>query len=422
MKEKLPAFLLCLCLLAQLAACGQPAAQGTDPLPSETSAPTESTSPVPTPETTPEPSFVPDFSDVPADVLAPAEDYIRQDLSEYNRFLAEDSSIESQDGFDDWQITALSQHTDSELASLNVELWRMSFVLHPASEDLAAELADLGFFFTDDGWLIRADTGSICLFFLTDAAGNRTHLRTVNAGGAVQSKDDWERFLNEVLTDAGLLSTRPYPEEGTVPLSDILDEEQIMLFEQAKELFLLLFGGETEKIDSMPGWEYDPETDPTEWEYNGWTYHAVRGHYADWEIFIADIRAVSTDRWWAERNERGGPEHPTYIQHDGYTYHLHASMGGGGHNNNFPDTYRLDERTEDSISFTIIGHYSDFHPQEGETEEERDMRVATTYDYTLEFPIRLVLTEDGWRFDKYYVPIDVTDMNWMEFYDTLAAQ
>lgn len=205
--------------------------------------------------------------------------------------------------------------------------------------------------------------------------------------------------------------------ETTEDLSDILDGEQLTMFEQAKELFLMLFGGETEEIDSLPGWEEFPATDPEEWEYKSWTYHAVRGCYADWETFIADVRAVSTDRWWAERNERD-PGHPIYMEHGGRTYHLHASMGGGGHNDNFPDLYRLDGRTEDVISFTIIGHYSDFYPQEGETEEERDRRVATTYDYTLEFPIRLVLTEDGWRFDEYYVPIDVTDMNWMEHYYT----
>lgn len=208
-----------------------------------------------------------------------------------------------------------------------------------------------------------------------------------------------------------------YPEPGTVPLSDILDEEQIALFEQAEELFLLLFGGDTEKIDFLPGWEEFPATDPEKWEYNGWTYSAVRGYYADWETFIAGIRAVSTDRWWAERNERD-PGNPGYIEHDGRTYHLHASMGGNDHNDNFPDLYRLDGRTEDVISFTIIGHYSDFYPQEGETEEERDRRVATTYDYTLEFPIRLVLTEEGWRFDEYYVPIDATDAHWMKYYDT----
>ena len=213
-----------------------------------------------------------------------------------------------------------------------------------------------------------------------------------------------------------------YPEPGTVPLSDILDGEQMTLYGEAEGLFLLLFGGDTEKIDDPPAAGGLSATDPSEWEYNGRTYHAVQSYYADWETFMADIRAVSTDRWWAERNERD-PGTPIYIEHNGRTYHLHTSWGDSDfHGDIFPNTFRLVEKTEDSVSFVVIGHYSDRYPRGDETLEDRDRRWATEFDGTIEFPIRMVKTADGWRFDEYYIPIDPTDANWMREYYTPVGQ
>lgn len=193
--------------------------------------------------------------------------------------------------------------------------------------------------------------------------------------------------------------------ETTEDLSDILDEEQLALFEKTEELYLLMFGGDTEEIGSARHDEATlPPPEEMTFEDNGIIYQAATGYYADWQIFTETVHSVFSDRFW---NERGvvtmeGVDHPIYIPHDGRMYLIAMAMGGGGHNDNFPDLYRLDGRTADSISFTVIGHYSNFYPLEGETEEERAHRVATTYDYTLEFPVRLALTEEGWRFDEFH--------------------
>lgn len=206
-----------------------------------------------------------------------------------------------------------------------------------------------------------------------------------------------------------------YPEPGTVPLSEILDREQQTLYREAQELYMHMFAWNTyEGIDNLPDGEELPETDPAKWEHDGWTYLEVRGYYAGWETFDRDIHRCFTDRWWNERNdiENGIP---IYIEHDGRLYALATEMSGGNYNgDSFPDTYRLLNRTEDTIEFAAIGHYSWRYPLEGETLEDRDHRLETSYDYTMEFLIRLVLTEDGWRFDQFSVPACVRDQNRVE--------
>jgi len=61
---------------------------------------------------------------------------------------------------------------------------------------------------------------------------------------------------------------------------------------------------------------------------------------------------------------------------------------------NCPDTYRLESVTDDTVVFALISHYdrnwaNSFAPD--------DMDV-----YTIEYPIRLVRTADGWRVDEFH--------------------
>lgn len=208
--------------------------------------------------------------------------------------------------------------------------------------------------------------------------------------------------------------TSDFRGEPTEDLSDILDGEQLALFEKTEELYLLMFGGDTEEIGSVRHDEATlPPPEEMTFEDNDFTYQAATGYYADWQIFTGAVHSVFSDRFWNERAivTMEGVDYPIYIQHDGRMYLIPMAMGGGGHNDNFPDLYRLDGRTADSISFTIIGHYSEMRPLEGESYEERDQRVATTYDYTLEFSVRLVLTEEGWRFDEFHSAQSAPDIS-----------
>lgn len=61
---------------------------------------------------------------------------------------------------------------------------------------------------------------------------------------------------------------------------------------------------------------------------------------------------------------------------------------------NCPDTYRLESVTDDAVAFRLISHY------------DKNWASALTPDgmdvYTIEYPIRLVRTTDGWRVDEFY--------------------
>ena len=59
-----------------------------------------------------------------------------------------------------------------------------------------------------------------------------------------------------------------------------------------------------------------------------------------------------------------------------------------------PDTYRSGTCTENEVTFTLISHY-DRNWQASMEKDEMDV-------YTIEYPIRMVKTDDGWRLDKFH--------------------
>lgn len=186
-------------------------------------------------------------------------------------------------------------------------------------------------------------------------------------------------------------------------LDAILDENQIWLLQAAEDFYLTTFGGDTSMINSwIAAGEDAPPPEKETIEQNGMIYKAGYGRWTKWEDFDRYVHTLFTDQCWKERNERSG--FPIYIGYNGRMYYIDAAMGGGGHNAHIPDLYRLEEKTDDTISYTVIGHYllrSTFDLQEGETPEERDRRVENSFDYTLEFTIQLVLTADGWRLNQF---------------------
>ena len=61
---------------------------------------------------------------------------------------------------------------------------------------------------------------------------------------------------------------------------------------------------------------------------------------------------------------------------------------------NCPDTYRSGVCTENEVTFTLISHY-DRNWQTSMEKDEMDI-------YTVEYPIRMVNTPDGWRIDEFH--------------------
>ncbi len=222
---------------------------------------------------------------------------------------------------------------------------------------------------------------------------------------AVQAQDDkpdvqWYlyHYQNPMVTDIAL----PIPLDEydlSIPVPDFLGTEQQLLYRQAFAMYGHIFGASTESVDEWPAaYGFQPGEIV---ERNGMQYTPSTGRYGRWEDFEEAVLSVFTPRLWAQRNSWGEGV-PVYTDIDGRLYYIAAARGSYGYNDNFPVTFKLTRRTDDEIVFVMTGYYSEPYPREGESFEERDARLAADYEYSIDFPMRLVKTENGWRFDEFY--------------------
>ena len=207
-------------------------------------------------------------------------------------------------------------------------------------------------------------------------------------------------------------STDPQPTQAQPPLGqeelavsvpDFLDEEQQDLYRRAWSVYVHVFGLDTTGVDYAEQYPGDFPSEPYEsFEEGGYTYLYAKGLYRDWVDFDALLRGVFTDSFILEHNYLGG-EQKIYMEKDGRLCFVAASKGGRyWQNGYFPDTFELLYRSENEISFYLVGYYSYTYPLEGESAEAREARLKAGYEYALRFPITMVRTEAGWRFDTFY--------------------
>lgn len=184
------------------------------------------------------------------------------------------------------------------------------------------------------------------------------------------------------------------------PVPDFLDSDQQLIYRQAYTMYDHIFGPNTEEVDNWPGGS----------GYQGGGavdgYVPATGLYHNWSDFEEAVLSVFTREFWDARNNWGDGS-PVYTNIDGQLYYIAAARGNTGNNTYFPETFRLVDQTEDAVSFTVTAHYTE-HP--GDVPPEGwDAYLRSRWDYSIEFPIRMVRTEQGWRFDEFYCPM--TDDN-----------
>lgn len=186
----------------------------------------------------------------------------------------------------------------------------------------------------------------------------------------------------------------------SIPVPDFLTADQQLLYRQAYRLYMAMFSGDTSEIEFREGGAMAgiPETVMGE---AGTEYTVSQGRYSDFSDFDALVHAVFSECFWSTRPYLDSQ--PLFIESDGRMCYMHLAWPAGYnyYNSNFPDEFALVSKTDDEIVFDLIGHYST-EPCEGETMEELNLRRAAHYDYTLRFPMRLIRTEAGWRFDRFY--------------------
>jgi hypothetical protein len=190
----------------------------------------------------------------------------------------------------------------------------------------------------------------------------------------------------------------------SIAAPDFLDEDQQTIYRRAYSLYNHMFGGDTTGIEytGLMGLDEASSLQYETVEINHDTYTKALGRYQRWEEFDAVIHSVFTDAFWNEKNiTNSGDE--IYLERDKNLYFMDLGRGSGYYyNENFPDEFVLLNKTDSEISFTLIGHYSSIYAREGETDEQCSKRRAQEYDYTIEFPMKLLRTEKGWRFDEFH--------------------
>lgn len=199
-------------------------------------------------------------------------------------------------------------------------------------------------------------------------------------------------------------------EELSLPVPDFLTPDQQALYRRAYALYVNAFGGYSRNLDAIgvtdPEARLDVLSSQPAVTIDGAPYLLSVGRYQNWEDFDRVVHSLFTDRFWNEVNHTeptSDGDLPRFVsREDGRLCFLDLEwFQDGSYNEHFPDTFRLEEQTDTSVTFTLIGHYSDIYPQDGETPEDRDARLVRQYDYTVEYPIKLVLTDGGWRFDQF---------------------
>lgn len=186
-----------------------------------------------------------------------------------------------------------------------------------------------------------------------------------------------------------------------IVVPDFLSAEQQDLYRRANSLYVHMLGSSIEYSET-----YDTDTfPPNEYEtvqIGDSIYLISQGRYSNWDNFNNVVHSIFTSEFWDSYNTLSNGQ-LFYTEYDGMLCFLDTSKGiGYFYNDNFPDEFRLEEKTDSTIMFTLIGHYSLLGGTEGETVEQRENRLFTEYDYTLEFPIKMILTQSGWRFDEFY--------------------
>ncbi len=184
----------------------------------------------------------------------------------------------------------------------------------------------------------------------------------------------------------------------TLAVPDFLTSEQQTLYLHAERLCRLLCGGDTEEIDYFDADHGSHESSGETFEHGGYTYVVSNGRYRMWDDFINTVYSLFTDEFWKTINKND-----RYMEYNGNLAYVAMARGSGySLNEYFPDEFRLVSKSETEIRFVLIGHYTPFwstaEMSEGEAQEYR----KNTCEYTIEFPITLVLTEDGWRFAEFH--------------------
>lgn len=206
----------------------------------------------------------------------------------------------------------------------------------------------------------------------------------------------WYRWYE----DTGLLSAVVRADQSTYT-PKFLGNGMRELYRQASYFYYHLFGESTAgicELDSASYWPsglYDPTATVVR---DGLTYVRATGQFARWADLMAAADALFTRDFWDACNTWDG--HELFINVDGDTYFLPASRTAGDYFRADVNPFTPAEQTDTSVTVTLTAGYNRYRA--GEDEAQWGQRTGLGCDYTVDYPIRLVKTENGWRFDEFH--------------------
>lgn len=172
----------------------------------------------------------------------------------------------------------------------------------------------------------------------------------------------------------------PEPElsEG-LALPEFLNGDQQLLYKAAYRMYY--------HFSMTSGFEPDMEAEGEE-NGNGRVYYPDRGFdsYADYRKAMESVFTVEYTDFLNESE--------CYID-DGAGGLLAAPGDRGGNITYKETTFELVKQDENEIEIHLIGHYNDALPESGGDPAD---------DTTVPFAVKMVKTENGWRFDSFAIP------------------
>lgn len=173
-----------------------------------------------------------------------------------------------------------------------------------------------------------------------------------------------------------------------------LTEEQRELYEKAAKASWFLFGGEGNLGYQFPGFEYEAEGNYIP-KING--YFHYKNSYQEFDELT---HSIFTQNFLDSLGEAYTEK---FIDYNGKLATLASSKYDRqlvegcwrGVEEAYPDTFRWSYKKESEICFYLIAHY------------DRNWNKKADFDiFIIEYPIRMVKTENGWRVNEFHTAQD----------------
>ena len=170
------------------------------------------------------------------------------------------------------------------------------------------------------------------------------------------------------------------------PMPDFLTEDQQNLYRQAHYLFrlLMMYPDEIEDMPRVDGKDFDtayPTMYLTVPDPDGYAvgFCPVNGRYSTWTDFVSMGTAVFTDELFEKLYQKN------FFRINDGTYYLNEREGSGYYYEDPAVSYNLISSTDTEIEFEAVKHIFRFPDTEDDAAK------------TISLPVKMILTEEGWR-------------------------